>query len=43
MAAIAIHVVDQDVVAASNSDTVILVDHHTVAYLGVVGTRQVEA
>lgn len=37
MAAIAVHVVHNDVVAAGHCDTVILVDDYAVAYFGVVG------
>ena len=43
MAAVAVHVVHDDVVSAGDSYAVVLVDDHAVADLGVVGSCQVEA
>lgn len=43
MAAVAVHVVDDDVVTASNCDTVILVDDYAIAHFGVVGRCKVKA
>jgi hypothetical protein len=43
MASVAVHVVDDNVVSASNSYAVVLVDNNRIAELGVVGWCQVEA
>jgi hypothetical protein len=43
VAAVAVHVVDNDVVAASDSNAVVLVDDSAVTNLGVVASTQVEA
>ena len=43
MATVAVHVVDYNVIAASNGDTVILIDDDAVANLGVVCGSKVEA
>ena len=37
MTAVAVHVVDEDVVAAGDGDAVVLVDDNTVVHRGVVG------
>jgi hypothetical protein len=43
VAAVTVHVVDNDVVAASHRDAVILVKHDAVANLSIVGSSQIEA
>lgn len=43
MTAVAVHVVDQDIVSACDSDTVVLVDNHAVTNCGVIGASQVES
>jgi hypothetical protein len=42
MAAIAVHVVDDDVIAAGHGDAVILVEDDAVANLSVIGSSQIE-
>lgn len=43
MAAVAVHVVDNNVVAACDGYTIILVDYDAVTDIGVVGRRKIEA
>lgn len=43
MTAVAVHVVNQDVVSACDSDTVVLVDNDAVTNCGVIGASQVES
>lgn len=43
MAAVAVHVVYEDVVSAGYGDTVVLVDDDAVTDLGIVGRSEVEA
>ena len=43
MAAVAVHVVDQDVVSACNSHAVVLVYYDAVANLGIIGASQIES
>jgi hypothetical protein len=43
VAAIAVHVVDLNVVSTGDSDTIILVDDDTVANLGIIGAAQSKA
>jgi hypothetical protein len=42
VAAVAVHVIDNDVATASHSNAVVLVNHRAVADLGVVASAQVE-
>jgi hypothetical protein len=43
MAAIAVHVIDQDVVTAGDRNAIILVENYAITYLRVVGSSQVKA
>jgi len=43
VAAVAVHVVDEDVVAAGDGDAIILVDDNAVTNFGVIGGREIEA
>jgi hypothetical protein len=42
VAAVTVHVVDLNIVAAGDSHTVILVDDYAVAYLGIVGSPEIK-